>query len=100
MKKLSLLLVLAMLVSCISIPVLGEGTGKQVTAGDSTYFLVEAGGDQAELGYVDESIILEADGLNSSIYITVDTLSYLKKGGRITAAAAAIRARLNSLTGA
>lgn len=33
---------------------------------------------------------LEAEALNSSIYITVDTLKYLKKGGRITPAAAAI----------
>ena len=32
--------------------------------------------------------ILEKDALNASIYITVDTLKYLKKGGRITAAAA------------
>lgn len=31
---------------------------------------------------------LEAAGLDSSIYITVDTLEYLKKGGRITPAAA------------
>ncbi|MBD5551641.1 MAG: DegV family protein [Lachnospiraceae bacterium] len=34
--------------------------------------------------------ILEADGDNSSIYIMLDTLYYLKKGGRITPAAAAI----------
>lgn len=34
--------------------------------------------------------ILEADKLNSSIYITLDTLHYLKKGGRITPAAAAL----------
>lgn len=34
--------------------------------------------------------ILEADAMNSSIYIMLDTLSYLKKGGRITPAAAAI----------
>lgn len=34
--------------------------------------------------------ILEADGENSSIYIMLDTLYYLKKGGRITPAAAAI----------
>lgn len=34
--------------------------------------------------------ILEREKLNSSIYIMVDTLSYLKKGGRITPAAAAI----------
>lgn len=34
--------------------------------------------------------ILEEDKLNSSIYITLDTLHYLKKGGRITPAAAAL----------
>ncbi|MBR6478853.1 MAG: DegV family protein [Lachnospiraceae bacterium] len=34
--------------------------------------------------------ILEADKFNSSIYIMLDTLHYLKKGGRITPAAAAI----------
>ncbi len=34
--------------------------------------------------------ILEAEALDASIYIAVDTLEYLKKGGRITAAVAAI----------
>jgi DegV family protein with EDD domain len=34
--------------------------------------------------------ILKAESLDASIYIAVDTLEYLKKGGRITAAAAAI----------
>lgn len=34
--------------------------------------------------------LLEADKFNSSIYIMLDTLYYLKKGGRITPAAAAI----------
>ena len=34
--------------------------------------------------------ILEKEKLQASIYITVDTLKYLKKGGRITPAAAAI----------
>ena len=34
--------------------------------------------------------ILEREKLESSIYIMVDTLSYLKKGGRITPAAAAL----------
>jgi len=34
--------------------------------------------------------ILEADKFNSSIYIMVDTLHYLKKGGRLTPAVAAI----------
>lgn len=33
---------------------------------------------------------LETDTFNSSIYITVTTLKYLKKGGRVTATAAAI----------
>ena len=39
--------------------------------------------------------ILEAEKLQASIYITVDTLKYLKKGGRITPAAAAIGTVLN-----
>lgn len=39
--------------------------------------------------------VLEAEKLESSIYITVDTLKYLKKGGRITPAAAAIGTVLN-----
>lgn len=39
--------------------------------------------------------ILEKEKLQSSIYITVDTLKYLKKGGRITPAAAAIGTVLN-----
>ncbi len=34
--------------------------------------------------------LLEADKFNSSIYIMLDTLYYLKKGGRITPAAAAV----------
>lgn len=38
---------------------------------------------------------LEEEKLDASIYITVDTLKYLKKGGRITAAAAAIGTVLN-----
>ena len=33
---------------------------------------------------------LEADKFNSSIYVMLDTLTYLKRGGRITAAAAAL----------
>lgn len=38
---------------------------------------------------------LRKDGLNASIYIAVDTLKYLKKGGRVTAAGAAIGEVLN-----
>lgn len=39
--------------------------------------------------------ILEATKFDTSIYIMVDTLKYLKKGGRITSAAAAIGTILN-----
>ncbi len=39
--------------------------------------------------------ILEKEKFLSSIYITVDTLKYLKKGGRVTPAAAAIGTVLN-----
>lgn len=38
---------------------------------------------------------LEAEALEASIYIAVDTLEYLKKGGRVTAAGAAIGSVLN-----
>ncbi len=47
--------------------------------------LVEKGKSASEIRN-----ILELDGDNSSIYIMLDTLYYLKKGGRITPAAAAI----------
>ena len=39
--------------------------------------------------------VLEREKLQASIYITVDTLKYLKKGGRITPAVAAIGTVLN-----
>lgn len=39
--------------------------------------------------------ILEREKFQSSIYITVDTLKYLKKGGRVTPAAAAVGTVLN-----
>ena len=46
----------------------------------------------ADCGRTAEEIkdILEDEKFNSSIYIMVDTLTYLKKGGRITPAAAAL----------
>ena len=47
--------------------------------------LVQAGKSAAEIRE-----ILEAESRESSIYITLETLKYLKKGGRITPAAAAI----------
>ena len=39
--------------------------------------------------------ILEKEALESSIYLMVDTLKYLKKGGRITPAAALLGSALN-----
>ena len=50
----------------------------------------------AEAGWSAERIrdVLEATKFDSDIYITVDTLKYLKKGGRCTPAAAAIGAVL------
>lgn len=39
--------------------------------------------------------LLEKHALDASIYITVDTLKYLKKGGRVTAAGAALGTVLN-----
>lgn len=52
--------------------------------------LAEAGKNAAEIKQV-----LEAEKFASSIYITLETLKYLKKGGRITPAAAAIGTVLN-----
>lgn len=51
----------------------------------------------AKKGYAAKEIhdILMREKLEASIYITVDTLKYLKKGGRVTPAAAAIGAVLN-----
>ena len=48
--------------------------------------------DMAAAGMDAEAICkkLEDTGLDSTIYVTVDTLKYLKKGGRITPAAAAL----------
>ena len=52
--------------------------------------LVQVGKSAAEIRE-----ILEAERRESSIYITLETLKYLKKGGRITPAAAAIGTVLN-----
>lgn len=52
--------------------------------------LAQAGKSAAEIRE-----ILEAERRESSIYITLETLKYLKKGGRITSAAAAIGTVLN-----
>ena len=52
--------------------------------------LVESGKTAKEIKF-----ILEDEKFNACAYITVDTLKYLKKGGRVTPAAAAIGAVLN-----
>ncbi len=52
--------------------------------------LAEAGRTAAEIKEV-----LEKEKMESSIYITLETLKYLKRGGRITPAAAAIGTVLN-----
>lgn len=52
--------------------------------------LRDAGKDAAEI-----KAVLEAEKFESSIYITLETLKYLKRGGRITPAAAAIGTVLN-----
>lgn len=53
-------------------------------------YLVEQGKSAAEI-----KEILEKEKFESSIYITLETLHYLKKGGRITPAAAALGTILN-----
>ena len=51
----------------------------------------------ANAGYTGAQIkeVLEKDALEASIYLMVDTLKYLKKGGRVTPAAAMIGTVLN-----
>ena len=51
----------------------------------------------AERGSSGEMIrkILERESMNATIYITVDSLAYLKKGGRITTAASLLGTALN-----
>lgn len=64
-----------------------------ITQEQSVYnarFLAESGASGKEIKQ-----LLETESLDASIYIAVDTLEYLKKGGRITAAAAAIGTVLN-----
>lgn len=53
--------------------------------------------EMAEKGMGAQEIeeVLMREKLEASIYITVDTLKYLKKGGRVTAAGAALGAVLN-----
>lgn len=84
--------------SCHSAAMLAENYGGKVQVADNRRIsvtqksavydalqLVKQGKSAAEI-----KNILEEDADNSSIYIMLDTLYYLKKGGRITPAAAAI----------
>lgn len=59
-----------------------------VTQKSAVYDAVRLAGEGKSAEQIRE--ILEADADNSSIYIMLDTLYYLKKGGRITPAAAAV----------
>ena len=59
-----------------------------VTQKRSAFDALELAKDEKSGSEIKE--ILEADKFNSSIYIMIDTLYYLKKGGRITPAAAAL----------
>ena len=61
----------------------------QQTVMDAKY-LAAAGKSAAQI-----KEILEKEALESSIYLMVDTLKYLKKGGRITPAAALLGSALN-----
>lgn len=55
-----------------------------------TLQMIEEGGEGPEIRQY-----LEETGLDASIYITLETLKYLKRGGRVTPAAAAIGTVLN-----
>lgn len=59
-----------------------------VTQRQSAIDALELAGRGMDAGQIKD--FLEKDKFNSSIYIMLNTLSYLKKGGRITPAAAAI----------
>ena len=75
------------LVTVIDSANLSTGIGLQVV---EAAVMAQAGKSAAEI-----KKILTDQKLDSSIYITLDTLKYLKKGGRITPAAAAIGTVLN-----
>lgn len=64
-----------------------------VTQEQSVYDAMKLRGEGKSAAEIKE--VLEREKMLSSIYITVDTLKYLKKGGRVTPAAAAIGTVLN-----
>lgn len=64
-----------------------------VTMESSVYDALAYAGEGMNAAQIKER--LEKEAYDATIYIAVDTLSYLKKGGRVTAAAAAIGTVLN-----
>lgn len=64
-----------------------------ITQRQSVLDAIEMAGKGMDAGEIEEVLLREK--LEASIYITVDTLKYLKKGGRVTAAGAALGAVLN-----
>lgn len=84
--------------SCQTARMLAEDYGGRVQVADNRRISVtqlQAAADAVQMAgeRMDAAQIrqkLEETGPDSSIYITVDTLKYLKKGGRITPAAAAL----------
>ena len=64
-----------------------------ITQRQSVLEAIEMAGKGMSAGEIEE--VLMREKLEASIYITVDTLKYLKKGGRVTAAGAALGAMLN-----
>ena len=71
--------------SCQTAKMLAEDYNGKVHSIMDAKNLVQAGKSAEEI-----CRILESEGLEASIYITLVTLKYLKKGGRITPAAAAL----------
>ena len=66
-----------------------------MTSGKNVTTSQPSPGDVMDMAAEEIKKRLEENAYNSSIYIAVDTLEYLKKGGRVTAAGAAIGAVLN-----
>ncbi len=89
--------------SCHSAIGLAEEYGDRVQVADNHRISVTLRQSVLDAGYLAGQGLsakeirrqLEADGLDASIYIAVNTLEYLKKGGRVTPAGAAIGAILN-----
>ena len=89
--------------SCATAKMLAEDYDSRVCVVDNqriSWSLKQSVLEAIELTHMDYSAkeiqeMLERDALQASIYIAVDTLKYLKKGGRVTPAAAAVASVLN-----